>query len=290
MPIHSNLKSLEPRREHFKSRMKLLSGGYSRPESFPDGEITVYPWDASVDDWLTERGKKGDQGNLLYDLCAKVCDLNGCPIDQFVVGDIQAVLLVSRAMRYNSIVEYDAVCSFCGYTSTERAKVPDELPKIGEKDSSYRGWDDILLPDCRDVVRVRPLLVRDEKWISERDEVSRQLISDRIIHILKPIVSVNEGAPDSIEEALRWYNALSPTDAAYLENAENESYPHLDLDLLHQCDRCRKKFTHSLDFNADFFRARLKSVRNAPLASEARSRMERKESDNQPQGSAGSPA
>ena len=75
MPIHSKLKSLEPRRVQFQKRVKLLSGGYTKPDSFPDGEVTVYPWDASTDDWLADRGKKGDQGGLLYDLCAQVCDL-----------------------------------------------------------------------------------------------------------------------------------------------------------------------------------------------------------------------
>ena len=286
MPIHSKLKSLEPRRTQFQKKITLLSGGFTKPDSFPNGEITVYPWDASIDDWLAERARKGDQSNLLYQLCAQVCDLNGCPIDNFVVGDINTVLLVSRSIRYNSVIEYDSECPGCGFVTQERIVVPDELRRVGEKGSDYAGWDEVALPDCGDVVRVRPLLVRDEKHISARDDTDKKLISDHVIHIITPIVSINDGSPDSKEEVMRWFNAISPRDATVLEAFENENYPHLDTSIPHQCDRCRKKYTHALDFSADFFRPSLKSGGGAALASEAGPGVERAGNGDQPQRSA----
>lgn len=284
MAIKSNLKSLEPRKVQFQTRIKLLSNGFSYPSAFPNGEITVYPWDASVDDWIAERGRRGNQGTILYDLCAKVCDLNGCPIDQFVVGDINTVLLVSRAMRYNSRVEYECECPYCSHRTVEVIKVPDELGRVGEKAEGYPGYDEVTLQDSKDVVRFRPLLVRDEKLIEARDDVSRQVISDRLMHIITPIVAVNEGVPDSLEEAVRWYNALSPYDSTQLETAENEAYPHLDTELAHRCDRCHKRFKFPLDISADFFRSGLKSGKSNALASEAGPGMVGQEPSNQSEG------
>ncbi len=287
MAFQSRMKSMQPRRLQFQKKIKLLSGGYVRPESFPNGEITVYPWDAGVDDWLSERSKKGEQGTLLYDLCAHVCDLNGCPLDSFVIGDVNTVLLVSRAIRYNGSVEYECQCPACGYTTTETIKVPEELGRVGEKDpNTYPGWDEIVLPDCQDVVRVRPLQVKDEKKIAT-DDLLKKTMSERIMHILMPIVTINEGTPDAWEPVQIWYNALSPLDSAFLENEQNRLYPHLDTAIPHVCDRCRKKFAHTLDFSAEFFRSSLQPSKNPAVATVVRAGVgERGEANAQSEGRA----
>lgn len=279
---------MAPRKTQFQQKVKLLSGGYTAPGSFPNGEITVFPWDTNVDDWLAERMKKGTQSSVLYDLCAQLCDLNGCPLDSFVIGDVNTVLLVARSIRYNSVVQYEATCPACGFKSEEKIAVPVELGRIGEKMPDYAGYDEITLPDCQDVVHIRPLLVRDEKSISERDDTSKALMTDHILHILKPIVAINGGKPDSWEEVLRWFNAISPQDASYLERMENESYPHLETDLPHRCDKCRAEFVHSLDFSKDFFRRSLKPGKGVTLPVDVRPGNEQQKLDGEPQRSAGS--
>src|SRR5271157_5163859 len=150
MAFQSKLKSLQPRRMQFQKRVKLLSGGYIKPDAFPNGEITVFPWDMNVDDWLAERIRKGVRDTVLFDLCAHLCDLNGCPLDSFIVGDVNTVLLVARAIRYDSVVQYEAVCPKCQHTTTESIRVPDELGRVGEKTLEYPGFDTITLSDCGD--------------------------------------------------------------------------------------------------------------------------------------------
>lgn len=279
MAFTSNLKSLTPRRQQFQKKIKLLSGGYIKPDSFPNGEITVFPWDADVDDWLADRIKKGNQALVLYDLCAKVCDLNGCPLDSFLIGDVNTVLLVSRSIRYSSVIEYEAECPICRHRAFETITVPDELGRAGEKTPDYRGYDEIILPDCQDVVQIRPLCVRDERLLSERDEASRMLMTDHVMRILQPVVSINGGKPDAWEEILRWFKAISPRDAAFLEQKEGELYPHLDVSLPHQCDRCGKQFKHDLDFSQEFFRSSLKPVQGNKVSTDVRSGVERKGPD-----------
>ena len=81
MALNTNLKDRTPRRDKFARKIKLLSGGYSCPEAFPEGMITVYPWDYQIDTWLqnARRGVGMDNETVLFQLVEKVCNLNGCP-------------------------------------------------------------------------------------------------------------------------------------------------------------------------------------------------------------------
>jgi hypothetical protein len=46
MPIKTNMKSLQPRRQVYKRELNLLSKGFSAPKAWPEGKITIYPWDS----------------------------------------------------------------------------------------------------------------------------------------------------------------------------------------------------------------------------------------------------
>jgi hypothetical protein len=270
MAFTSNLKSLTPRRTQFQTKITLLSGGYVKPDAFPNGQITVYPWDTHVDDWLADRMKKGNQHMVLYELCAKVCDMGTCPLDKFIIGDVNTVLLVSRSLRYSSRIEYEARCPSCSNREVHVVKVPDELGKVGEKPAGYPGYDEITLPESADIVYARPLSVRDERLVAERDETSRKMMTDHVMHILMPIMAINGGTPDSLDQVLQWFDALSPQDAAYLESQQNQLYPHLDTDIPHRCDKCGTEFKHPLDFSQDFFRRSLKPGKGAAMAVDVR--------------------
>lgn len=269
MAFTTRMKSMEPRRTQYARVITLVSGGYIKPDSFPGGQIRVYPWDSEVDDWLAKRAKKGDPEGLLFDLCAHVCDLGSCPLDLFVVGDVNTILLVSRSLRYpDSTVEYACTCPVCGYATTEEIKVPDELSPVGQKTVDYPGSDLITLPECRDEVAIRPLQVKDERMISGRDDTLKKLASDRLMHILVPIKEINGGTPDAWEHVLRWYNALPPGDAAFLEAQQNLLYPHLDTNLPHVCDKCGRHFMHPLDLSTEFFRPSVRTGRNPTMAAD----------------------
>jgi hypothetical protein len=253
MPIKTNMKSLQPRRQVYKKEITLLSKGFSAPKSWPGGKVTVFPWDSEVDAFLLEKSKSNSHENLLYGILEQVCDMNGASVDQFVFSEVNSILLVSRAIQFDGTIEYQSVCPYCKTTDREVIKIPHELQPIGEKTVDYLGYDEVTMPECKDVVRIRPLLVRDQKKIESHDDAWKDF-SDRKLQILLAIVSVNDGAPDSLEEAAQWYDALSPADARDLEEKQVDLSPRLDNRLPHRCKICAREFFHTLLFDQEFFR------------------------------------
>lgn len=273
MAIITNMKNLQPRRQVYKREIKLLSRGFSAPTAWPDGKITVFPWDSDVDAFIMEK-TKSESGNLLFDILEKVCNLNGASVDDFVWGEVNAVLLLSRALQFNGVVDYKSQCPFCHDVASETITIPDELAPSGEKQPGYPGWDEITLPECLDVVRIRPLLVRDQKKIENRGKDNLWAnFTERHLQILLPIMSVNGGAPDNIEEVANWYNALSPEDARFLEEKEVELAPHLNNKIPHKCGKCQQHFDHILTFDQKFFRSRSRGRTQPPLEKDVSSGM-----------------
>jgi len=254
MPIRSNLKSFTPRREQYKREITLLSKGYTSPKAWPDGKLTVYPWDNEVDEWVIENVRRLSKEEFIFALLGKCCNLNGGDVALFISDEINLVLLVSRARLSADRVTYLAVCPFCGYKKEESAMIPDELEPLGVKAADYPGWDAITLPEINDVVKIRPLMVRDERMIVGRLEIERRITSDALLRTLLRVVSINDTQPDKLAELVEWYRALPPKDAKFLEDEGRRLTPHLNTAMPHKCDECLKEFKHVLDFNAEFFR------------------------------------
>ena len=258
MPIKSNLKDLTPRREHYKREITLLSKNHTLPpdlkDKWPGGTITVFPWDHAVDTYFIDETRRGsDKDKLLYKLVARLSNLNGVDIEHFPAEEINTVLLVARSIGSEK-VQYTATCPACNNAETQEISVPDELEKKGEKDLDWPGYDDIELPDCKDVVRLRILTVKDEQIITSRNSEQRRGINDGDLRVLMPVVSINDTTPDDIMELKVWFNALPPQDAKFLVNQERELAPHLNTAIPMRCDHCSHQYTHVLLFDRLFFR------------------------------------
>ena len=256
MAIRTNIKSLAPRREQFKREIKLLSRGYKNPVAWPDGRITVYPWDNEIDDWIVANVRKLPTEELAYGLLARCCDLNGGRIDDFIADETNLVLLVSKANLGAERVQYESTCPYCNYTTKESIRIPDELEPVGVKTADYVGYDIVTLADAGDVVKLRPLTIADERHISgdTRSETDRRLLSDATLRIISRVVEINDSKPDRLDELVTWYRALSPGDARFLDSEGKRITPHLNTAVPHRCDKCNKDFKHVLDFSQEFFR------------------------------------
>jgi len=256
MPIKTNLKSLTPRRQQYKREITLLSHGYNNPTAWPDGKITIFPWDNAIDQWLIENIRKAPKQELVYGLLRHCCDLNGGNIDDFVADEINVVLLVSRALSTDGVVVYTSSCPYCGFKKPEKIKVPEELEKVGEKTADYPGFDTITLPVVNDVVKLRPLLVRDEKLIINREDDKKKSVPDAELRTLMRVVSINESKPDTLDELVIWFRALHVKDAKFLDEKGRDLTPHLNSNIPHICDDpdCGKKFTFPVTFDQEFFR------------------------------------
>jgi hypothetical protein len=258
LAIKSNVSINEPRREKYKQEIELLSGGYTDRKAFPGGKITVYPWDSNVDEWFRERIRKGNTDGVVWDIVSQIANLNGADFKKMVIGDVYTILLVSRSIRFQNEVVYTARCpnQLCRHTWKETIKVPDELEKVGTKNQDYPGYDEITLPVSGDTVKIRPLLVEDEIRIHRREEERLAVLfpSERSARLLIPVLEVGGGRPEG-DEVMRWYDALSPKDADFLEAEQERLFPHLETRIDHVCDRCEQPFAHDLNFDVNFFRA-----------------------------------
>lgn len=256
MPIKTNLKTTTPRRQAYKREIQLLSHGYSNPNAWPNGKLIVYPWDDAIDRWMVDNVRRLSKQELIWGLLKVCADLNGGSVDDFVADEINVVLMVSRALTTDGTVVYNATCPYCGAKKQEKLRIPDELEKVGEKSTDYPGYDDVTLPVIKDVVRLRPLLVKDEKVILGRKDEDKKMLPDTELRILMRIVSVGESAPDSLDELVRWYRALPPQDAKFLEEQGRKITPHLNTSIPHICDEpdCGQKFNQLLTIDTEFFR------------------------------------
>lgn len=257
MAIKSNITDRRSRREKFKKEITLISGGFAKPEAFPNGKITVYPWDSAIDAWLTETASKAagiDRDRLLYDLMAKVCNLNGCPVEDFILGDVNAVLMTARSIANQNRIQYLTTCPKCGHEEVDEIQVPEELQAIGQKTVGYKKFDTVTLDESKEIVDVRPLCVRDELTIIGRVSTERARISNHIAHIIAPIVAINATQADRIEELMEWYESLSPHDSNQLESFIEASAPHLSQELPQKCSNCGNLWAHRLVLDQEFFR------------------------------------
>lgn len=255
MAIKTNMKSLTPRRQAFKREIQLLSHGYTNPTAWPDGKIVVLPWDSTVDEFMLETQKRTKRDEVLFALIEKVCDLNGGSIDDLVVTELMIILLTARTMAVGQgRVHYKSTCPMCKTIAEEAITVPDDLERVGEKSPNYPGFDTITLPECQDQIKVRPLVVRDERIVLERPAEQRKAISDRRLRILLSIVSINDSRADTLEEMVRYHEALSPADVRFLEQQQDQLSPQLNTNIPHQCDACGHTYKHVLGFDTEFFR------------------------------------
>ena len=260
MPIKTNITDRRHRNEKFRRVVTLVSGGFANPTAFPNGQITVLPWDSNIDNWLGENAttRTGlDRDRLMFDLLARLCNLNGCPVEDFILGDVNTVLLVARSISERNKIVYATTCPSCGTEDEGELSVPEDLQVVAPKKSDYKGFDEVTLEDSQDTVSVRPLRIRDTLAILGRAPEVKKLISDHQANAVAPIVTINNTQPDRVEELVEWHNSLSPHDVKQLETFIDENTPHLNMKVLHKCDNalCRNVYEHRLAIDQEFFRA-----------------------------------
>lgn len=260
MPIRTNMTSLKPRRQAFSREIQLPSRGYTNRDAWPNGRLTVFPWDTGIDSFLFDRMRQQTSRNeVLYSLVEKVCNLNGGKVDDLIASEVNIILLVSRALgsaNEKGVVSYDSHCPRCQRVMAETIAIPDELGVVGAKPEDYAGFDVITLPNCKDKVAVKPLKVGDERLVLDRSSDEKRRVDDKTLRTAMAVVTINDSRADTLSELVQYLDALSPTDIAFLETQHAELSPHLDASIAHKCDSCGHEFKELLTFDTEFFRSR----------------------------------
>lgn len=251
MAIKTNI-SGTPSRELLKTEITVLSHGYYTNGRWPDGKITVFPWDSYTDDLLLRRVRDNASDVALYDLLPRLCTLNGVPLNSILVGDAQTILLVSRAARKSCKI-------MLSYTSQGKTKdtqiiIPDQLSKIAEKSADYPGYDTIILPDAKDEIALRPLTIGDMKSVYSRTDDEKIQLPNKIMSALIAIMTVGGSKPDNPEELQHYWDAITPTDQQYIYDQQDALYPHLS-DTVELVDTdTNEKYSFKIDLDSKFFR------------------------------------
>ena len=291
MAIKTNLKSLRPRTEQYAKKFDLVSGGYTNRKAWPEGKITVLPWDTEVDEWFVTAQSMGEP-ELLRGILERVVSWNGASVDDVPVTEMMSILLMARSLSTGGALRYISSCPQCQRKEDETIRVPEELEPMGVKGPDYPGYDVITLPECKDIVAIRPLLMKDDALIDSRPAGDKLLVSDSLLRKVMPVVTVNEGRPDTLEEVVTWYRALPPRDARYLLEMQDELSPQLNRRIPHKCanPQCRLEFHHMIKFDSEFFRSRSAGESGAPLETDVPARVDRKGVPPQSSGGTGSDA
>ena len=262
MALKSNVKDKTPARDRFKREIQLLSKGYFNKTAFPNGNITVFPWDTNIDEWFAAQARKksgNDGSRMMFDVLPLIANMNGCKVEDFLASEALLVLLVSRSILHGDSVDFEAVCTHCGHKQAESVGVPNDLAKKGEKALDYPGYDEVTLNHSKDVVRLRPSTIGDAFRMSEIDQnpaFKFVKVSDTIKNLAQCLISVNDGKPDDIKEVVEWFGLLHPGDTEQLLAFFDTIQPSLDMSVTVGCESnsCGKDFEYNLRLDADFFR------------------------------------
>ncbi len=261
MPIKTNIVDLAPTKTRLAKTVRLPSGGLSCPKAFPDGTISVLPWSADVDDFIIKITSQAEEPLLPADFLSRVLrhvvNLNGCSINDFVASEVVGLLMISRSLTRNDTVTVNHACPVadCRVKENVLIRIPDDLAIAGAKDQQWPGYDEITLPVCKDVVRIRPLRVGEELAVTQRTSSERAAtVSDTAARVLAALVSINGTTPDNAAEASTWWKALPPEDERALIDFYAESQPRWNTRPTIVCRACGHKEQYQLSLDRDFFR------------------------------------
>ena len=254
MAIKTNLTSLAPRRETYKKSIPMVSGAYYDRQAFPDGKITVFPWDSSMDEWFLKRLREPNREYAMFDVIPRIADLHGCDVKRMLPVDTKLIYTASRSIANDLTVKYTARCPKCDTGHPGVSAIPGSLRPLAQKPLDYDGKETITLPDSKDIVCFRHVTVGDEYTLNERSVEEKNAVNYMVARLLVGILTVGGEPPTDRAELYTWYMALSPKDAKYLAQQEDELLPRPDYEVPFVCDTCGHAFKFRLDLDESFFR------------------------------------
>lgn len=253
--IKSNLPSLVPSSERLKQTIQLISKGYALKPELAVGQLTVYPWDEEISDWMITSSRAQDP-LFTVAVVQKLTRLPSPLMERFVASELLLVMLVARSLSTKGEINYKARCPHCQTVQASTTlKVPGEMGILGSKAEDYPGFDEITLPESKDKIRFRPLQVMHLRQAIEARAQMVASISENGANLALSIQAVNDTLPESPQELFAYYLALPPVDVAYLKQKSKELSPALDTHVPHTCDAedCRSPFHYNLGLHYDFF-------------------------------------
>jgi hypothetical protein len=254
MPLKSNRKGPK-----VSQVFTLPSHGFPYPDAFPEGRITVYPYNSEVEQTIADEGiVPQERINKAVKCIAAFPEVFNT--DDLLVGDQYYVFAASRSMSGDAQYKFKTQCSSCGKQEEHEFTLPNGLP-IKEYPATFKEPLTFDLPDLKDTIGIRFLRVRDEKQIRLFCKTRKQVHNEQgditiTARLASHIASVNDGQPDNLDEAYEYVKGLAGADFIKLRTEIQKSQPGLMQLLRVQCPHsdCNTVYTTVFPINADFFR------------------------------------
>ena len=226
----------------------------SRGEFYPEGHylhgvthIEIKHMTAKEEDILTSSSllKKGIAIDKM--LQSVIVDKN-IKIDDLLLGDKNALLVMSRVYGYGANYQAEATCPHCGTKSAYDFNLQElkfkELALPNSVEKTEIGTFCMTLPKSGMKVEYRLLTSRDEKEISKTTGGSLELLK-------KIIVAVNDQQDRMyIQQAL---NSLPILDTSLLKRAYLATMPDVDMTQEVECPACGEEAEMGVPLDANFF-------------------------------------
>ena len=255
IPTNTGLNFVSPT-EH----VKLPSKGRFYPEGHPlfqKEDLEIKYMTAKEEDILTSKSllKKGIAVDRMLE--SVIID-KSIKLDDLILGDKNALILVSRITGYGSKYETTITCPQC----SEKTKNSFNLDQIVEKEAiipenireTGRGTFMILLPKTNADVEVRPLFGKDEKHLLALQEMRAKNHQPENLATTQMKLFVVSVAGQSDRKVVdSFIESLPAMDSKFLRTSYKELMPDVDMKQLFECSKCSFEEQVEVPLTVGFF-------------------------------------
>lgn len=234
-------------------QIDLPSGGKLYPEGSPlrSGKVDVKYMTAKEEDILTSTNLI-QKGTVLDKLMESLIVTPGVKPDDFLTGDINAVMVAARILAYGKEYPIEVMCGGCGTKFTHPVDL-STLNTISPSNVSESGEYTATLPTGV-VVTFRLLTRGDEKQI--RDEVTSMkkitnIDSDTTTRLKYIITSVNGNREK--KTVREFVDAMIIRDVRAFREEIRKVSPDVDFNLTIGCTVCENDIKVRMPIGANFF-------------------------------------
>lgn len=233
----------------------LPSGGKLYPEGHPlrNGKVDVKYMTAKEEDILTSTNLI-QKGMVIDKLMESLIVTPGAKPDDFIIGDLNAVMIAARVLAYGKEYPVQLFCNTCNNRFDYTVDLTQlQMIEVGELPSSDNEYS-VVLPTGVNVT-FKLLTRADERAIQAEVDALRKLNnaveSDSTTRLRFMITSVNGNRDKKIIR--EFSEAMIIRDVRALRERIRQVSPDMDFDLNTQCTVCDTTIKARLPFGANFF-------------------------------------
>ena len=246
--------------------VELPSGGEFYPPDHPlhsEDTVEIRHMTAREEEILTSRTLL-KKGVALDRLIESVLVNKQIKPDSLLVGDKNAILIMSRAVAYGPDYTTRVTCPECMATSKHTFNLmaaQHEAMEGSEEETVqvYTRTDNntflLTLPRTNVQVEVRLLTGADERWLTktmERKKKSKSGIDSVVAEQMRLFIVSLNGITDKTA-INKFINSMPAADSRFLRNTYAELSPNIDLTQDFTCPECGETSEMEVPFTAEFF-------------------------------------